>query len=111
MDGVFTLVKELSIEIHSIITVHMILFLTPVIFYFSVLFCTTPSFKFKISDLKYSNFQVIILLQRFGGFEDQTVFNVIFIGLILFQALSCTDRSYFAIRKHKKRIQQFSANT
>ncbi len=90
----------------------MILFLTPVIFYFSVLFCTTPSFKFKISDLKYSDFPVIIiLLQRFGGFKNQTVLNVIFIGLILFQALSCTDRSYFAIRKHKKRIQQFSANT
>ncbi|MBB6370316.1 helix-turn-helix domain-containing protein [Chryseobacterium shigense] len=115
LDEILTLVNDTPIEIHSIISVQMIQFLTPVMFYFSVLFYTNPSFKFKISDLKYLILPVIfwinILLQRFGGFEDNSIFNYIFIGLILFQALFYTGLSYFTIRKHKKRIQQFSANT
>ncbi|PIF46194.1 AraC-like DNA-binding protein [Chryseobacterium sp. 52] len=115
LDEVLTLVKESQIEIHSIIAVQVVQFMTPVMFYFSVLFYTNPSFKFKISDLKYLIlpfiFLINIVLQRFGGFEDNTVFNFAFIGLILFQALFYTGLSYFTIRKHKKRIQQFSANT
>lgn len=115
LDEVLTLVKKSPIEIHSIISVQIIQFLTPIMFYFSVLFYTNPSFKFKISDLKYLILPVIfwinIILQRFGGFEDNSVFNYVFIGLILFQALFYTGLSYFTIRKHKKRIQQFSANT
>ncbi|MCT2406482.1 AraC family transcriptional regulator [Chryseobacterium antibioticum] len=115
LDEVLTLVKESPIEIHSIISVQIIQFLTPIMFYFSVLFYTNPSFKFKISDLKYLILPVIfwinIILQRFGGFKDNSIFNYVFIGLILFQALFYTGLSYFTIRKHKKRIQQFSANT
>ncbi|KMQ64856.1 quinolinate synthetase [Chryseobacterium angstadtii] len=115
LDEVLTLVKESQVEVHSIISVQVIQFLTPIMFYFSVLFYTNPSFKFKITDLKYLIlpvfFWINILLQRFGGFEDNTVFNFIFIGLILFQALFYTGLSYFTIRKHKKRIQQFSSNT
>ncbi|NML69921.1 helix-turn-helix transcriptional regulator [Chryseobacterium sp. RP-3-3] len=115
LDEVLTLVKESPIEIHSIISVQIIQFLTPIMFYFSVLFYTNPSFKFKISDLKYLILPVIfwinIILQRFGGFEDNSIFNYVFIGLILFQALFYTGLSYFTIRRHKKRIQQFSANT
>lgn len=115
LDEVLTLVKEFPIEIHSIISVQIIQFLTPIMFYFSVLFYTNPSFKFKISDLKYLILPVVflinIILQRFGGFKDNSIFNYVFIGLILFQALFYTGLSYFTIRKHKKRIQQFSANT
>lgn len=115
LDEVLTLVKDSQVEVHSIISVQLIQFLTPVMFYFSVLFYTNPSFKFKITDLKYFILPLIfwinILLQRFGGFEDDAVFNYVFIGLILFQALFYTGLSYVTIRKHKKRIQQFSANT
>ncbi|MGG5207910.1 helix-turn-helix domain-containing protein [Chryseobacterium sp. MIQD13] len=115
LDEVLTMVKGSQIDIQSIITVQIIQFLTPVMFYFSVLFYTNPSFKFKISDLKYLILPVIfwinIMLQRFGGFEDNSIFNYVFIGLILFQALFYTGLSYFTIQKHKKRIQQFSANT
>ncbi|UWX61550.1 helix-turn-helix domain-containing protein [Chryseobacterium oranimense] len=115
LDEILTLVKGAQVDVQSIISVQIIQFLTPVMFYFSVLFYTNPSFKFKVSDLKYFILPVIfwinILLQRFGGFEDQTVFNYVFIGLILFQAIFYTALSYFTIQKHKKRIQQFSANT
>jgi len=115
MDEVLTMVKDSSVEIHSIIVVQMIQFLTPIMFYFSVLFYTNPSFRFKISDLKYLILPLIfcinIMLQRFGGFEDHNMFSYVFIGLILFQALFYTGLSYLTIRKHKKKIQQFSANT
>ncbi|MDP9959991.1 helix-turn-helix domain-containing protein [Chryseobacterium lathyri] len=115
LDEVLTLVKEAPVEVHSIISVQMIQFLTPIMFYFSVLFYTNPSFKFKVSDLKYLVLPVIfginIILKRFGEFENDAAFNFVFIGLILFQALFYTGLSYYTIRKHKKRIQQFSANT
>ncbi|REC79866.1 AraC family transcriptional regulator [Chryseobacterium elymi] len=115
LDEILTLVNGVPVEVHSIISVQMIQFLTPIMFYFSVLFYTNPAFKFKISDLKYLILPVIfwinILLQRLGGFDDHTVFYFVFIGLILFQTLFYTSLSYFTIRKHKKRIQQFSANT
>lgn len=115
LDEILSWVKDSQIEIHSIMIVQIVQFLTPIMFYFSVLFYTNPSFKFKISDLKYLILPVIfwinILMQRFGGFEDNDIFNYVFIGLILFQALFYTGLSYLTIRKHKKKIQQFSANT
>jgi AraC-like DNA-binding protein len=115
LDEVLTLVNNAPVEVHSIIPVQIIQFLTPIIFYFSVLFYTNPSFKFKVSDLKYLILPVIfwtnIIVKRFGEFENDAVFNFVFIGLILFQTLFYTGLSYFTIRKHKKRIQQFSANT
>ncbi|KMQ59104.1 quinolinate synthetase [Chryseobacterium sp. BLS98] len=115
LDEILTLVKGAPVDVQSIVSVQIIQFLTPVMFYFSVLFYTNPSFKFRVSDLKYFILPLIfwinILLQRFGGFEDQTIFNYVFIGLILFQAIFYTGLSYFTIQKHKKRIQQFSANT
>lgn len=115
LDEVLTLVNDAPVEVHSIISVQIIQFLTPIIFYFSVLLYTNPSFKFKVSDLKYLILPVIfwinIIVKRFGEFENDAVFNFVFIGLILFQTLFYTSLSYFTIRKHKKRIQQFSANT
>jgi AraC-like DNA-binding protein len=90
--------------------VRCIQFLTPIVFYFSVLFYTNPAFKFKISDLKYLVLPVIflvsLLLAEFGY-----TFQYMIIGLILFQALFYSGLSYFTIRKHQKKIQQFSANT
>ncbi|KPE52463.1 helix-turn-helix domain-containing protein [Chryseobacterium indologenes] len=114
LDEVLTLVKGAPVEIHSIFAVQIIQFLTPIMFYFSVLFFTNPSFKFKITDLKYFILPVIflinLLLPRLGV-DNSSFFRFVFIGLILFQALFYTGLSYVTIRKHQKRIQQFSANT
>ncbi|MDR2236907.1 MAG: helix-turn-helix domain-containing protein [Chryseobacterium sp.] len=115
LDEVLTLVKDAPVQIHSILSIQVIQFLTPIMFYFSVLFFTNPSFKFKISDLKYLILPVVflinLLLPRFGIGENSSVSEFIFIGLILFQALFYTGLSYVTIRKHQKKIQQFSANT
>ncbi|MDR6923751.1 MULTISPECIES: AraC family transcriptional regulator [Chryseobacterium] len=114
LDEVLTLVKDVPVEIHSILSVQVVQFLTPIMFYFSVLFFTNPSFKFKVTDLKYSILPVIflinLLLPRLGV-DNSSFFQFVFIGLILFQALFYTGLSYVTIRKHQKRIQQFSANT
>ncbi|MBK1896980.1 helix-turn-helix domain-containing protein [Chryseobacterium paridis] len=115
LDEICSLIKGFEVEFHSILVVQFAQFLTPIMFYFSVLFFSNPSFRFKILDVKYAILPVIflvnLLLQRFGGFEDQSLFGYVYIGLILFQAVFYTGLSYFTIRKHQKRIQQFSANT
>ena len=115
LDEICSLIRGSEVEFHSILVVQFIQFLTPIMFYFSVLFFSNPSFKFKTSDAKYAILPVVflinLLLQRFGGFEDKSFFDFVFIGLILFQALFYTGLSYVTIRKHQKRIQQFSANT
>ncbi|WBV57838.1 helix-turn-helix domain-containing protein [Chryseobacterium daecheongense] len=115
LDEIWSLIKVSPIEIHSILFVQFVQFFTPIMFYLSVLFFTNPSFKFKRSDVKYAVLPVIflinLLLQRYGNFENQSFFEFTFIGLILFQAVFYTGLSYFTIRKHQKRIQQFSANT
>ncbi|MFP7655135.1 helix-turn-helix domain-containing protein [Chryseobacterium proteolyticum] len=115
LDEIWSLIKISQIEIHSILFVQFVQFFTPIMFYFSVLFFTNPSFRFKRSDVKYAVLPVIflinLLLQRYGNFENQSFFEFTFIGLILFQAVFYTGLSYFTIRKHQKRIQQFSANT
>lgn len=115
LDEILSLAKISSIDIHSIFLIQFVQFLTPIIFFFSVLFYTNPAFKFKISDLKYVAlpfiFFVNLLLLRLGDVEYQPIGEVVFIALILFQAVFYTGLSYLTIRKHQKRIQQFSANT
>ncbi|WP_370900398.1 helix-turn-helix domain-containing protein [Chryseobacterium gossypii] len=115
LDEVLSLVAGYQIQVHSIPWVQFIQFLTPVVFYFSVLLYTNPSFKFKISDLKYFILPVIfltnLLLQSFENLISRSFFELVFIGLILLQALFYTGFSYLTVRNHQKRIQQFSANT
>ncbi len=111
LDEILFLVTDSTIEIHSLLFVRFIQFFTPITFYLSVLFYTNPVFKFKISDLKYTILPVIFLVSlifiEFGFYE----FQYVIISLILFQALFYTGLSYFTIRKHQKKIQQFSSNT
>ncbi len=115
LDEVFSFTKVSEIEIGSLPFLQFFQFLTPVVFYFSVLFFTNPTFRFKISDSKYLVlpliFTINLLLMNFGDNRNQEIFKIIFIGLILFQAMFYTAFSYFTIRKHQIKIQQFSANT
>lgn len=115
LDEILSLSKGSVVEVHSLLFVQFIQFLTPVVFYFSVLFFTNPAFTFKLSDVKYAVLPVIFLtnlvLRRFLDLDNPEIFGFIFIGLILVQALFYTALSYITIRKHQKRIQLFSSNT
>ncbi|KMQ69000.1 quinolinate synthetase [Chryseobacterium sp. FH2] len=111
LDEVLFLVTDSTIEFHSLFFVRFIQFLTPIVFYFSVLFYTNPVFRFKISDFKYAVLPILFLISLLLVESGFYTFQYVIIGLILFQALFYTGLSYFTIRKHQKKIQQFSANT
>jgi len=115
LDEVLSFAGVSKIEIYFQVFIQFIQFLTPVIFYLSVLFYTNPIFKFKISDIKYGIIPILflinLLLLNFGELENKEALNIVFITLILVQALFYTGFSYYTIRKHQKKIQQFSANT
>ncbi|MFZ4928894.1 helix-turn-helix domain-containing protein [Chryseobacterium sp. Mn2064] len=112
LDEIFSLITGSAIEFHSLFLVRFIQYLTPVFFYFSVLFYTNPSFKFGIKDLKFLLFPAAFLMCLGGialGYSNP--FEYLSIMLILIQALFYTGLSYITIRKHQKKIQQFSSNT
>ncbi|AYN02126.1 helix-turn-helix domain-containing protein [Chryseobacterium sp. 3008163] len=119
LDEILSLITHSEIQIHTLFFVNFIQFFTPIVFYFSVLFYTNPSFKFKNTDCKYLIlpfiFFVNLLFLRLEIYKSDRevleVLNYIFISLILFQALFYTSLSYFTIRKHQKKIQNFSSNT
>ncbi|MGU3377009.1 helix-turn-helix domain-containing protein [Chryseobacterium sp. M5A1_1a] len=112
MDEILFLITGSTIEFHSLFLIKFIQYLTPIFFYLSVLFYTNPSFKFKITDFKFLllpfAFLVCLVLVRLGY---EKPFEPISIILILVQALFYTGLSYITIRKHQRKIQQFSSNT
>ncbi|WP_343658645.1 helix-turn-helix domain-containing protein [Chryseobacterium sp.] len=112
LDEVLFLVTGSAVDFHSLFWVRCIQFFTPIVFYFSVLFYTNPSFTFKITDVKFlllpAAFLLCLILIRLGY---KAPFESLSIILILVQALFYTALSYVTIRKHQKKIQQFSSNT
>jgi len=88
-------------------------FLTPIVFYFSIVYYTNPEFKFKQMDFKYVILPIIFL---FGLIVQQTnkedvLILIILNALMIVQALYFTLFSYIKIKHHKKRVQLFSSNT
>lgn len=112
MDEVLFLITGSVIEFHSLFLIRSIQYLTPIFFYLSVLFYTNPSFRFKITDFKFlllpAAFLTCLVLVRLG-YKDP--FESLAVILILVQALFYTGLSYITIRKHQRKIQQFSSNT
>ncbi|WP_284463673.1 helix-turn-helix domain-containing protein [Chryseobacterium sp.] len=112
MDEVLFLITGSVIEFHSLFLIRSIQYLTPIFFYLSVLFYTNPSFRFKITDFKFlllpAAFLACLVLVRIGY---KNPFESLAIILILVQALFYTGLSYITIRKHQRKIQQFSSNT
>ncbi|ROI06943.1 helix-turn-helix domain-containing protein [Chryseobacterium sp. G0240] len=112
MDEVLFLITGATVEFHSLLPVRLIQFFTPIVFYFSVLFYTNPSFSFKLTDTRFlllpAAFLICLLLIEWGY---ATPFDSLSVILILIQALFYTGLSYVTIRKHQRKIQQFSSNT
>lgn len=112
MDEILLLITGRTIEFHSLLPIRFVQFLTPVFFYFSVLFYTNPSFKFKITDFKFLLFPAAFLICLVCiALGIGTIFGSLSVILILIQALFYTGLSYITIRKHQRKIQQFSSNT
>ncbi len=112
MDEVLFLITGSVIEFHTLFIVRLIQYLTPIFFYFSVLFYTNPSFTFKITDVKFLSFPAAFLICLVLISLGYTApFEFLSIILILVQALFYTVLSYITIRKHQRKIQLFSSNT
>ena len=112
MDEVLFLITGSVIEFHTLFIVRLIQYLTPIFFYFSVLFYTNPSFTFKIADVKFLSFPAAFLICLVLISLGYTApFEFLSIILILVQALFYTVLSYITIRKHQRKIQLFSSNT
>lgn len=112
MDEILFLITGRTVEFHSLLGVRFIQFLTPIFFYFSILFYTNPSFRFKISDLKFLLFPAVFMICLVGiALGISTFLGSLSVILILIQALFYTGLSYITIRRHQRKIQQFSSNT
>lgn len=112
MDEVLFLITGSVIEFHSLFPIRFIQFLTPIFFYFSVLFYTNPSFIFKITAVKFLLLPAAFLgCLWFEALGYENPFHYLSIILILVQALFYTGLSYITIRRHQRKIQQFSSNT
>ena len=101
------------LNITSLITLRFCQFLTPIIFYYGIVYYTNPEFKFKKKDLKYILLPIIFL---FGLIVEQinkenNLIRILLNILMIVQALYFTLFSYVKIKYHKKRIQLFSSNT
>ncbi|NVO21576.1 MAG: AraC family transcriptional regulator [Bacteroidetes bacterium] len=90
-------------------------YFTPIIFYFSVVFFTNPSYCFKRNDLKYIILPVVytcLLLYKYTlPGQGSHIFDLLLTLLVILQIPVYTIASYLKIRKHQKRIQLFSSTT
>lgn len=90
-------------------------FLLPAIFYFSIIFYTTPNYKFSTKDYKHillpTIFLGILITEQF--FQHAVPFSLKNTGILLLftQAIFYTLTSMLKIRKHKKNISNFASNT
>ncbi len=96
----------------TLIFIKFIQFLTPIVFYFSTVFCTDPEYGFRNSDIKYL---VLPLIYLTGVIVHASTLKYVFIpnvltGLIIIQAMYFTILSYIRIQVHKKKIKLFASN-
>ena len=115
LDEISFIIRGKEVETQLSVIVHFIQFFTPIVFYFSVVYFSNPIYKFHITDLKYLIlpvvFLVFLLLQQSAEKENSNIIQTILTGLLLIQAIFFTSLSFLKIRKHQKKIQQFSSNT
>ena len=91
LDEILFLITGSAIEVHSLLPVRFVQYMTPIFFYFSVLFFTNPSFTFKLTDVKFLLLPLTFLICLWGialGYEKP--FEYLNIALILIQALFYT---------------------
>jgi AraC-like DNA-binding protein len=115
LDEISFLIYGNEINNQLAVFIHFIQFLTPIVFFFSVVYFSNPNHKFKITDLKFMIlpiiFLIFLLLKQIAKKDNIDLYQAILTGLLLIQAFFFTSLSYLRIRKHQKKIQLFSSNT
>lgn len=88
-------------------------FLTPIVFYFSIIYYSNPNFKFRSKNLYYAVLPVIYLICLIiqNQYKQSILIASLLNILIIVHALYFTVYSYIKIQHHKKSIHLFSSNT
>jgi len=113
LEELFILTNFSLLDNISSIPLRFFQFLTPIIFYFSIVYYTNPDFKFKKKELIYAILPLIFLfgLITQNKYEHSPITPSLLNTLIIIQALYFTVNSYIQIQHHKKSIHLFSSNT
>jgi len=113
LEEIFNLINTNLLNGIPLIWVRFFQFLTPIVFYLSVVYYTNPDYKFKKTDLKYLLLPIVFLaglITQYLNIEFDLIENLLNI-LIIIQAIYFTTTSYFKLNQHKKKIELFSSNT
>ena len=101
---------NLVIEGLPFIVLKFIQFLTPLVFYISILFYTIPSFKYRIKDFSYFILPIIfLLLLVLKPTLEAHIFSILYLILFLGQGLFYIYKGYQRVNKHQKDIELFSS--
>lgn len=97
-------------QIVYIIT-RFIQFLAPLVFYQSVHFYSNPYYKYKIKDIGHLILAFLFLILLCSeSIINPRQFHIIYLTLVLGNALFYTGLSYLKILKHRKNIESFASS-
>jgi len=86
-------------------------FLVPLLFYCSVLFYTSPFYKFQLKDLRFSVVPVIFLVILCNkAYINELVLDIVFTILLFGHSLFYIVLAYITVLKHQKNIESFTSN-
>ncbi|CAM1371120.1 AraC family transcriptional regulator [Tenacibaculum soleae] len=113
IEEVFILTHLTAINAFYFIPIKFFQFLTPIIFYLSILYYSNPDLKLKKENSIYLIFPLLYLILLIANYKYKQ--NILISSLlnifIITQALFFTGYSYIKIQYHKKNIRLFSSNT
>ena len=110
-DEVVYLSFNLDIELSSMLIPGFVQFFTPILFFTSVRYFTNPNYKFGSSGLTYLITPLIYLFLQIFQTINSNNYDWVLILFVLIHTFFYTVISFLLIRKHQKRIQQFTSNT
>ena len=111
LDEILILIKAPALKAIPALIITFFQFLTPTLFYTSVVFFTNPNYQFKKQDLIYLLLPCIYLGILIIDFKNKSYLSTLLVPLLIGHAIVYTLLAYFKLRKHQRQINLFSSNT
>lgn len=112
LEEVLILIKAKPFSELTMLPIAFVHFLTPICLYLSIVFFTNPIYKFKTKDSSLLilpiGYLVLLIINKNSG---NNFLQHYILGLILFNVILFTLKSYLKLRKHQQKITLFSSNT
>lgn len=110
LDEIILITGNYTVNITSIPLINFIQFLSPIFFFLSIQLFTNPSYKFNKQSIVHLiapfTYIICLIIQPLLG----NYFPILFLGLMLTNAIFYISWSLIKIKQHKKNIKQFSSN-